>query len=319
MADLCLDRSVVVGAGLLGTQIGLVLALGSRETVLVSRRPETLERSRASLDRYASHLGRHDLLHGEPSEAVLARIRTTTDLGAAAAGARFVVESITEDLPAKQALFARLDRLVPEDAVLVSNTSGLPITALGREMRHRHRLAGSHFVQPGHIVPVVEVVRGQATSDATMDRVCSIWERLGRVPLRVDRDVPGFVINRLQHAVIREAVRLLADGVADARTIDRAVALGLAPRFTTAGPLEQRDINGLATHVRVAAHLWDQLDGWEGPLAYLQAMVARGHTGLDAGKGYYDWSGEDPGEVRSRQDELLLERTREVMATWAKP
>ena len=108
----------------------------------------------------------------------------------------------------------------------------------------------------------------------------------------------------------------MVTGVADADSIDRAVELGLAPRFTTAGPLKQRDINGLKMHVQVAEHLWKNLGGWEEPLAYLQAMVARGETGLESGKGYYDWSGQDPAAVRSEKDELLLRRTEQVMADW---
>jgi 3-hydroxyacyl-CoA dehydrogenase len=314
--DLFLPKSAVAGAGLMGGQIGLVLALGSRQTLLVSRRPESLDRTLEAVRRYAGDLHRHNLLNGEPPEAVLARIRATTDLKDALDGAAFVVESIPEDLDAKQALFAQMDALAPRDAILASNTSGLPISSLAERAAHRRRICGAHFVQPGHIVPVVEVVRGQDTSDETMDRACAIWERLGRLPLRVNRDVPGFLINRLQHAVIREAVRLLSEGVAGAAEIDLAVQLGLAPRFTTAGPLEQRDINGIKIHAQVAAHLWKTLDGYEKPLAYLQAMVARGQTGLEAGKGYYDWSGRDPVQVRSEKDEMLLRRTAQVMADW---
>ena len=128
--------------------------------------------------------------------------------------------------------------------------------------------------------------------------------------------MPGFLCNRLQHAVICEAVNLLVTGVADAESIDLAVELGLAPRFTTAGPLKQRDINGLEMHVNVAGHLWRHLGGWEEALAYLRAMVERGDTGLKSGKGYYDWSGMDPTAVRSEKDEHLLRRTEQVMADY---
>jgi len=314
--DLFLEKSTVVGAGLMGGQIGLILALGSHETVLMSRRRESTDRAMESIRRYVSDLHRHGLLRDEYPEAVIARIRPTTDLMGAMDGTVFAVESIPEVLEEKQALFERMDALAPQRALLVSNTSGLPISDLAVRAMNRGRIAGSHFVQPAHIVPVVEVVRGRETSDDTMDRTCAVWERLGRLPLRVNRDISGFLINRLQHAFIREAVRLLAMGVASASDIDAAMRLGLAPRLTTAGPLEQRDINGLGMHVRVASHLWKTLDGWEEPLAYLHAKVARGETGLEAGKGYYDWSGKDPVAVRSEKDELLLRRTGQVMSEW---
>ena len=300
----------------MGSQITLVLALGSVETVLMSRRQETLDNAMANIRRYAGDLERHDQLRGETAATVVGRIRTATDVEDAVREADFVVESISENLEAKQTLFEQMDAIAPRETVLASNTSGLPITTLGERMVYQDRIGGSHFVQPGHIVPVVEVIRGDKTSDATMDCSCEIWERLGRITLRVHKDGPGFLINRLQHAIIREAVHLLVTGVADAESIDLAVELGLSPRFTTAGPLKQRDINGLKMHVNVATHLWKELGAWEEPLAYLQAMVARGETGLDAGKGYYDWSGQDPTAVRSEKDEQLIRRTEQVMADW---
>ena len=300
----------------MGSQITLVLALGSSETVLVSRRQETLDNAMANIRRYAGDLERHDQLREETAAAVVGRIRTTTDVEDAVSGVDFVVESISENLEGKQALFEQMDAIAPRETVLASNTSGLPITTLGERMTHQDRIGGSHFVQPGHIVPVVEVIRGDKTSDQTMDRSCEVWERLGRLTVRVNKDGPGFLINRLQHAIIREAVHLLVTGVADAESIDLAVQLGLSPRFTTAGPLKQRDINGLKMHVSVAGHLWKELGGWEEPLAYLQAMVERGETGLDAGKGYYDWTGQDPTAVRSEKDEELIRRTEQVMADW---
>lgn len=259
--DLFLSKSTVVGAGLMGGQIAMVLALGSRETWLISRRRESLLKARENLERYAQDLDRHNRLRGESPDDVLKRIHTTTNLETAVGESNFVVESITEDLASKQVLFQRLDALAAAGVPLVSNTSGLPITSLAAKARHRDRIAGSHFVQPAHIVPVAEIVRGEKTSNEIVDRIAGIWQRLGYMPLRVNKDVPGFLVNRLQHALIREAVDLLASGVASAEDIDAAFRLGLAPRFTTAGPLEQRDINGLTMHVRVASHLWKTLAG----------------------------------------------------------
>lgn len=315
MSDMkVLDRSAVVGAGLMGTQIGLALVMGSRETVLMSRHQETLDRAMARIRRYVTDLDRHGMSFGGTPEEVLGRIRTSTSLEEAVEGAVFVVESVFEDLEAKREVFARLDACTPGETILASNTSSLPITQLAGGVGRPERVVGSHFVQPGHIVPVVEVIGGERTTAEVVERTCAIWRGLRKMPLRVRRDVPGFLVNRLQHALIREAVSLLAQGVADAEDIDAAVALGLAPRFTTAGPLEQRDINGLGMHVRVARYLWKQLgDGWQEPLAYLEGMVERGELGLEAGKGYYDWTDKDPDAVRREKDELLMRRTKDVM------
>lgn len=313
---LFMNKTAVIGAGLMGSQIGIVLALGSKNTVLVSRRAESRNQAMENVRRYASDLHRHNLLRSENPKSVVGRITTTDNVEEAVADADLVIESISEDLEAKQALFEKMDQAAPKHTLLASNTSGLPISQLGIRVRNCDRIAGAHFVQPGHIVPVVEVIRARETSDEVMTKLCSVWERLDRLPIRVEQDIPGFLINRLQHAVIREAVDLLASGVADAESIDLAMQLGLAPRFTTAGPLEQRDINGLKMHSQVANHLWQTLGGWEQALKYLQEMVARGEHGLQSGKGYYDWSGRDPVKVRSQKDEELLRRTRQVMDDW---
>ena len=147
----------------MGSQIALVLALGSRETVLVSRRQETLDQAMDSIRRGAGDLQRHDLLKGETAAAVAGRIRTTTELEEAVGTAQFVVESITENLEAKQEVFRRMDAAAPRDTGRASNTSGLPITQVGERMAHPDRIAGSHFFQPAHIVPVLEIIRGQHT------------------------------------------------------------------------------------------------------------------------------------------------------------
>jgi 3-hydroxybutyryl-CoA dehydrogenase len=306
-------KAAVVGAGLMGSQIALILAQDCRKVALMSRRLESVQRAQKDLERYAADLAQHGLLRGGTPEEVLGRLEPTTSIEMAANGAEFIVESVPEDLSLKRAVLERLDQLAPPPAILASNTSGLPITDLASATQHPERVVGSHFVQPAHIVPLVEVVRGAATSDETMQATARRWAALGKIPLEVRVDVRGFVVNRLQHALVREANRLLAQGVASASDIDAAVSLGLAPRFMTAGPLEQRDINGLRMHAQVAAHLWPALDGAEEPLAFVQAKVERGEVGLDAGKGYYDWSGQDPTAVRRRKDELLIRWTLEVL------
>ena len=308
-----LDRSAVIGAGLMGSQIGLVLAMGSRETVLMSRTEKSLNRALERLSRYADDLNRHGLLPGGSPEATLAKVSTTTSVEEAASNAEFIVESVYEDLEAKRKVFVEMEHWAPLDAVLATNTSSLPIGRIAEGLKRPERVVGSHFVQPAHIVPIVEVTKSEKTSEETVRRSVEVWRRLGKMPLIVKLDVPGFVVNRLQHALVREAVSLLADGVATAEDIDLAVSLGLAPRFTTAGPLEQRDINGLAMHLQVASYLWRTLSGWEKPLRYLEAKVRSGELGLEAGRGYYDWTGLDSSAVRQEKDEALIERTLEAL------
>ncbi|MDQ3700262.1 MAG: 3-hydroxyacyl-CoA dehydrogenase NAD-binding domain-containing protein [Chloroflexota bacterium] len=310
------DKVAVIGAGLMGTGIAVVLATGVQEVALTSRRQESLDRSQQRAERYVAALHRHGQLTTDVP-TVLGRLRFTTSLESAVSGAGFVVESITEDAAAKRALYSQLDTLVPPPVVLSSNTSALPVAEFAQGVRHPERVLISHFIQPAHVVPVLEVVRGADTSQSAVDRTVTLWRALGRVPLLMQRDEPGFLINRLQHALVREAVRLLAEGLATAEDIDAAVQYGLAPRFITAGPLKQRDVNGLAMHVRVASRLWPELDTPDGAgvaLTHLQQLVDSGAQGLESGRGFYDWGGRDADGVRQTLDDQLLELTRAALA-----
>jgi 3-hydroxybutyryl-CoA dehydrogenase len=300
----------------MGTGIALILATGVPHVGVTSRTQESLDRSRRRAERYAADLERNGLLP-LPADEALSRLHYTTSLEEAVEGAGFVEESINEDAAAKTALYARLDALLPPTAILSSNTSALPIAEFAGGVRHPERVIISHFVQPAHVVPALDVVRGAATSQETVDRTVTLWRALGRLPLLMQRDEPGFLINRLQHALVREAVRMLAEGLATAEDIDAAVQYGLAPRFITAGPLKQRDVNGLAMHVKVASRLWPELDTPDGAavaLGYLRRIVDSGAVGLENGRGFYSWEGRPAEEVRSTLDEQLMQLTRASMA-----
>ncbi|HET7772034.1 MAG TPA: 3-hydroxyacyl-CoA dehydrogenase NAD-binding domain-containing protein [Chloroflexota bacterium] len=309
------QKATVVGAGLMGTGIALILATGIPEVGVTSRRQESLDTSRRRVERYAADLEREGLLP-VPKETALGRLRFTTSLEGAVDGAGFVEESIVEDAAQKRALYARLEELVGRDVILSSNTSALPVAEFAGSVTHRDRVIVSHFVQPAHVVPALDVVRGAETSDETVERTVALWKALGRLPLLMQRDEPGFLINRLQHALVREAVRMLAEGVATAEDIDAAVQYGLAPRFITAGPLKQRDVNGLAMHVKVATRLWPELDTPDGAavaLGHLKKIVDSGAVGLENGRGFYDWSGRAADDVRATLDEQLMRLTKAAM------
>jgi 3-hydroxybutyryl-CoA dehydrogenase len=307
-----LEKTAVVGAGLMGGQIALVLAMGSRQTFLTDTDQKALDKSLENIGRYASDLHRHDLLQEEPSK-VVERIQTTTSLEKAAAGAEFVAEAVFEDLEVKKDVFRRLDESTERNTILSSNTSGFPISKLAAATRTPDRVVGGHFVQPAHVVPIVEVIRGDKTSDDVIKRTREIWLGLHRIPILINKDIPGFILNRIQHAMIREATFLIAEGIAGAEDIDLTVSLGLAPRLTVSGPLEQRDMNGIDLNYKIAKNLWNQLSGSEKPLEFLKHKVEKGELGLKSGRGYYDWSGMKPNDVRSARDEALLQTTQEVL------
>jgi 3-hydroxybutyryl-CoA dehydrogenase len=231
-------------------------------------------------------------------------VTVTGDLLYAVATADLVIEAGPEDLAVKRALFAELDRLAPAWAVLASNTSAIPIGRIARDVRRPDRVLGTHFWNPPYLVPLVEVVQAART---TLDRVrwtIGVLDRIGMKPVHVAADVPGFVGNRLQHALKREAIALVAAGVCSAETIDTVTRYGFGARLGIVGPLEQSDLSGLGLTLAIHEVLMPYLDRTPGPHPYLLDTIAKGHTGAATGQGFRRWR---PGEAEARQAEITRE------------
>ena len=189
-----------------------------------------------------------DLFADDP--AVLQRIAVHDRLTPAAAGAAFVFEAAPERLPLKQRIFAELEDAVAPQTILASNSSAIPSTHIGRNLKHRDRVLGTHFWNPPHLIPLVEVIENEKTSTEAVRKTMELLRQAGKVPVHVHRDIPGFVGNRLQHAMKREAVALVAAGVCDAETVDTVVKEGFGARLAVLGPLEQCDLIGFGSHPR---------------------------------------------------------------------
>ena len=290
----------------MGHGIGEVLARTQPEVWLYDPDAAALERALALVRESLERLERHGLITAQTARETPSRLRTTTDLARAAERAWLVVEAAPERLAVKQALFAELDRLAPPDALLATNTSSFTIAQVAARVtpRRRARLVGSHFFLPAQIVPLVEVSRGADTGDAAVDRVYSLWQQCGKVPVRVRRDVPGYIANRLQRALVREALAQVAEGLASAEDVDRAVRFGFGLRFLVRGPLAQRDVAGLDLAARVQIDV-DDLERLAAGRRYLLELAAAGHLGLKTGRGLLEWQGRDPEAVRREGDEEL--------------
>jgi 3-hydroxybutyryl-CoA dehydrogenase len=248
--------------------------------------------------------GRRGLLAPDEPDGALRRIRPSTRLEDAA-GAELVVEAVTEDLPLKHAIFGDLDRLCPPPAVLASS-SGQPASRLVARVRHRGRVVAAHFWNPPQLIPLVEVCAGPETDPDVVSWVCDALRRAGKQPVVLDREIDGFIGNRLQFALLREALALWASGVASAEAIDLAVKTSFGRRLSVTGPLESADVGGLDTMHAFAAFLFPSLDASAEPPAAMGGLVAEGHRGLPSGRGIYDWGRRDGRAlVRERVDELF--------------
>ncbi len=292
----------VVGGGLMGHGIAYLFAAAGHQVLLYEPNAEI----RASLSgRWRDIVA---LLGDDPM--LLERISVYDALAAATADAAFVFEAAPERLPLKQRIFAELESIVSVDTVLASNSSAIPATEIGRNLRHRERVVGTHFWNPPHLVPLVEVVQNAWTAPDVVERTMALLRQAGKTPVHVRRDIPGFVGNRLQHALKREAIAMLADGVCDAETIDTVVKQGFGARMAVLGPMEQSDLVGLDLTLDIAEVLYAHLDRTAGPHPYLREKVAAGHLGMKTGEGFRKWSAAEAQAVRAELSRFLVAKAK---------
>jgi 3-hydroxybutyryl-CoA dehydrogenase len=287
--NLSIQRITVVGAGTMGRGIAQVAALSGHETVLNDVSPEALPRAAAEIARSLEKGVEKGKVAAADAAAARSRLGTEADLAKAASGADLVVEAVFEDLALKKDLFARLDAAAPAGAILASNTSSLPVAAIAAATKRPDRVLGMHFFNPVPIMPLLEIVRTPATSDATLAAARETGRRMGKECIVV-RDSPGFATSRLGLALGLEAMRMLEEGVASAEDIDRAMELGYRHPM---GPLRLTDLVGLDVRLAIAEHLADALGTNRfAPPGVLRKLVAEGRLGKKTGEGFYRWDGD---------------------------
>ena len=289
--------TAVIGGGTMGADVAVVLSRGGLPVTVVERDAAKAARLPAYIGAQLEAAG--CMAHAGPVTVV----HQLEDVAWADVG--LVVECIVEQLAPKQQLFARLVELAPPSALLTSNSSGLPISRIAEGLPTRGRMFGLHFFMPAHLVPLVEVVMGPDSDTGAAQALVQTMRRCASVPVLVRKDRPGFLANRLQHALAREAFALLDDGVASAEDIDAAVRFGFGFRFLAAGPILQRDHAGLDVHCAAAATIYPSLCNDAEPAQVLQRQVQAGRVGMKAGAGFSDWPEAERAAERARYDRLL--------------
>jgi 3-hydroxybutyryl-CoA dehydrogenase len=301
-----MEKVAVVGAGLMGHGIAQVFALEGFSVSLTDIKPDVLgaavKNVRVNLDLLAGQ----GIVQKQAVEPAMERITTTTNLAQALKDADFVVEAVIENLGLKQNLFKDLDKICHRDTILATNTSVISITEIAAHTRHKDRVVGTHFWNPPYLIPLVEVIRGDDTADTVMDRTIAILNHVGKHPVRVNKDVPGFVGNRLQHALWREAISIVAHGIADAATVDECIRYGFGMRLPILGPMENADMVGTDLALAIHDYLLKHLDSSPEPSPLLKELVDRGHLGFKTGRGFKKWSPEDIEQSRNRLRDYLL-------------
>ncbi|HWI31698.1 MAG TPA: 3-hydroxyacyl-CoA dehydrogenase family protein [Microbacterium sp.] len=298
----------VIGAGLMGHAIALTFAAAGRTVSVYD--PELA--SRASLpgrvERSLRDLGRTDA----QVDQTLARITVCADLAEAVHDAAYVTEAAPERLDVKRGIFADLERVVPAGTILASNTSVIPITQITALMSTPERAVGTHWWNPGHLIPLVEVVPTEWTTDDTVERTVATLAGIGKSPVRVKRDVPGFIGNRLQHALWREAINIVEQGYCSAADIDLVVTSGFGRRLAVLGPMANADLIGTDLTLDIHTQVLYDLDGRPEPSPLLRELVGDGRLGWKSGEGFMSWTAEEQDAVRERVSAHLLRMSEQL-------
>ena len=293
-------RISVVGAGLMGHGIALQFALGGYTVILNDLSEENLQRGIDSVGPTLQLLRDMDLVDEEKAKAVPHRFQTTTSLEKGVADADFVVEAVFEDLALKQRVFAELDRYAPSRTILASNTSSFMSSQLAPSTNRPEKVIVANWWNPPYLLPLIEMVPGPQTSDETIETTRELFQKLGKRPVVLQKESLGFIGNRMQFALLREALSIVEHGIASAEDVDTVVKNSFGRRLAAAGPFEVFDIAGWDTILAIMEQLAPAIESSRKTSALLRDKVTQGDLGVKSGKGFYPWDARSAAALRKR-------------------
>jgi len=300
-------KVAIIGSGLMGCGIAQVFASHPDHSVTLY---DSFTPGKVALERILGNLNllaAKGVMTEEEITAILARVTPCDTLAKAAASADLVVECIPEQMELKQELFAELEKICGPDAIFATGTSVMGVTEIGSRVKTRHRLLGTHFWNPPYLIPLVEVVRSEATDNDVVEATMAVLRKCGKHPVRVNRDVPGFLANRLQHALWREAISIVEHGIADAASVDEAIRLGFGLRLPILGPMENADMVGTDLTLSIHQYILPHLENSPAPSPLLVERVQKGELGFKSGQGFQTWSPQDIEASRKRLINYLID------------
>jgi 3-hydroxybutyryl-CoA dehydrogenase len=300
-----IKQVLVVGGGMMGKNIAFVLTANPELQVAVT--DISAQDVHGGIRANCRQLIEHGVLTEQALEERLGRIVFTTDMASSRVkSADLVIEAVFEDMTVKRETFAKLESACAPDSVFCTNTSVMSPSEISAGLRYRERFVGTHFWNPAHLVPLVEVVKTDATSDETAETVMQLLKSVGKKPVLCKKDVPGFVANRMQHALWREAIAIVENGIADAETVDEAVKNSFGLRLPQLGPLENADMVGLDLTYSIHDYLLPDLDASGHPSPLLRELKQNGDLGFKTGKGLRNWTPEQMQAVRDDLNTYLI-------------
>lgn len=284
-----MEKLAIIGCGTMGHSIALSAAWAGIPVRMYGTNEADTKQGELGVMSKLKMLLKHELLSEQELTLIRERISITTSMDDVLKDCTFVIEAAPENIDLKKNLFLHLDKVLNNDAILASNTSGLSPTDIASVATHPERILVTHFWNPAHLVPLVEVVRGERTNDASLKRTLELLHFMKKKPIEVKKEVPGFVANRLQFALFREAQNLLESGIASKEDIDAAVVYSIGRRLSVTGPLVSADMGGLDVFAAISDYLFPDLSNAEGSFPALKKLVENNKLGSKTGEGYYVW------------------------------
>ena len=307
----------VVGAGLMGHGIAQLFATREVDVHLYDLDTRALSRALTNAAANLEAIAANGLIERSEIPSITNRIHTHSALREAVSDADLVIEAVSESVDLKQKVFRALDELCPQSVILATNTSAISIADVSRLVVNRRRVVGTHFWNPPYLIPLVEVVKGPDTAQETVDAVYDFLQSVGKRPVKVRKDVPGFIGNRLQHALWREAISIVENEIADAEDVDEVIASGFGLRLPALGPLKNADLVGLDLTLAIHDYLLPHISGSPASSPLLRRKAEGRELGCTSGKGFYDWTPEDEAQLK-RELMAYLMAAPEVRASFSR-
>jgi len=301
----------VVGAGIMGSGIAQIFARKGYKVLIVDISQDYLEKSRKLIDIFNKSLIEENIMHIEEIENVINNISYSThntDLS----DSDIIIEAIIEKMGIKQEFWRNIEKTAKANAIFATNTSGLSITEISMKIKDKSRFIGAHFWNPPHIIPLVEIIRAVDTVDETVDTLVALIKKIGKEPVVVKKDSPGFIGNRLQFALFREAVNIVEQGIADIEDVDKAMKYGPGFRYPIIGPFETADLGGLDTFYYISSYLFNELSDVKEPQNLIKELIDNNQLGVKTQKGLYDYSDGKDEEFIKHRDKMLFKMLKHI-------
>lgn len=301
----------VAGAGTMGSGIAEIFAEKGYEVILTDISDEYLKNAKRIISINQSSLIEENIITKSEAENAMKNIIFTTDKKKFS-DADIIIEAIIEKMDIKQDFWKEVEEIVKEDTILATNTSGLSVTEICQKVNKKGRFVGMHWWNPPHIIPLIEVIRGKETNDETVNTLVELVKKINKEPVVVQKDANGFIGNRIQFAIFREALNIVEQGIATVEDVDRAMKYGLGFRYAVLGPFETADLGGLDTFYYISSYLFNELSDVKEPTDMLKSLMENKYLGVKAKKGFYDYSNGKDEEAMKHRDKMFFKMLKEI-------